>query len=150
MSRFLTQLATENINSDYAGGRGMWEVIKPLVYESDCAGETFTVPVGFRTDFASVLRLPVIYLLFGDKAHAPATLHDFLYTSKIVSRKVADEVFYEAMKAGTRLSLLERSMMWAAVRVFGGTHYGNNEKQGAEAPEKGTSFDSMSDMSGRG
>ena len=68
--------------------------------------------------------LPVIYLLFGDKAHAPATVHDYLYHVGIVPRKLADDVFSEAMKASTKLSAVERFLMWSAVRVFGGVHYG--------------------------
>ena len=124
MSGFITRLAATNINPDFAGGRGLWELTEPLVYDSDRAAMTITVPAGFRTDFASVLRLPVIYLLFGDKAHAPATVHDYLYHSGIVPRAVADDVFYEAMRVSTKLSGVERWMMWAAVRAFGGSHYG--------------------------
>ena len=123
MSKFLSRLAATNLDPDFAGGRGLWELVEPLVYESDCAAMTITVPAGFKTDFASVLRLPVIYLLFGDKAHAPATVHDYLYHSKIIPRAKADDVFYEAMKASTKLSGAERWLMWAAVRVFGGSHY---------------------------
>lgn len=124
MSRFVTRLAATNLDPDFAGGRGLWELVEDLVYESDCAAMTITVPAGFKTDFASVLRLPVIYLFFGDKAHAPATVHDYLYNTGIVPRKTADDVFFEAMKIGTKLSALERRMMWAAVRIFGGTHFG--------------------------
>jgi hypothetical protein len=124
MSRFLSRLAATNLDPDFAGGRGLWELVEPLVYESDVAVMTITVPVGFKTDFASVLRLPVIYLLFGDKAHAPATVHDYLYQTGIIPRATADAVFSEAMKASTKLPGVERWMMWAAVRVFGGSHYG--------------------------
>jgi hypothetical protein len=123
MSGFMSRLAATNLDPDFAGGRGLWELTEPLVYDSERAAMTITVPVGFQTDFASVLRLPVIYLLFGDKAHAPATVHDYLYHSGIVPRPVADDVFYEAMRAGTKLSRTERWMMWSAVRLFGGAHY---------------------------
>lgn len=128
MAKFTSRLAATNLNPDFAGGRGLWELVEPLVYESDCAGMTITVPVGFQTDFASVLRLPVIYLLFGDKAHAPATVHDYLYHTGITPRKLADDVFSEAMKASTKLSGIERFLMWSAVRVFGGTHFQKQEK----------------------
>lgn len=123
VAKFHSRLVATNLDPDFAGGRGLWEIVEPLVYESDRAGMTITVPVGFQTDFASVLRLPVIYLLFGDKAHAPATVHDYLYHSKIVPRKLADDVFSEAMKASTKLTGVERFLMWSAVRVFGGTYY---------------------------
>lgn len=125
MSKFVTRLAATNLDPDFAGGRGLWELVEELVYESDCAAMTITVPVGFRTDFASVLRLPVIYLLFGDKAHAPATVHDYLYNTGLVPRKLADDVFSEAMKVSTKLSAVERFLMWSAVRVFGGSHFGD-------------------------
>jgi len=124
MSGFMSRLAATNLDPDFAGGRGLWELVEPLVYESDVAAMTITVPIGFQTDFASVLRLPVIYLLFGDKAHAPATVHDYLYGADLVPRKIADAVFAEAMQVGTKLSGLERWMMWAAVRALGGSHYG--------------------------
>lgn len=122
MSRFLTRLAAENADSNHAGGRGLWVLVKPLVYQSDLVGE-ITVPEGFATDFASVLRLPVMYTVFGDRAHAAATVHDYLYLTGKLPRKTADDVFKEAIAASTNLSRIERVMMWAAVRVFGGTHY---------------------------
>lgn len=123
MSGFRTQLVTKNINPDHASGRGLWELVEPLVYQSDRVNDIITVPKGFKTDFASVLRLPVIYLLFGDKAHAPATVHDYLYNTGLVTRKVADDVFAEAMQSDTKLSGFTRFMMWSAVRVFGGVYY---------------------------
>lgn len=127
MARFLSRLAASNLDPDFAGGRGLWELVEPLIYESDCAAMTITVPVGFQTDFASVLRLPVVYLLFGDKAHAPATVHDYLYQDGALERKTADAVFYEAMRVGTRLSGIERWLMWSAVRLFGGSHFTQQE-----------------------
>lgn len=123
MSKFISRLAAYNLNPNYAGGRGLWVLTEPLSYESDVAERTITVPAGFQTDFASVLRLPIIYLLFGDKAHAAATVHDYLYNTGLVSRKMADDVFSEAMEVSTNLSAIERFLMWSAVRVFGASHY---------------------------
>lgn len=124
MSRFVTRLAAENADSNHAGGRGLWVLVKPLVYQSDIAGE-ITVPEGFATDFASVLRLPLMYAVFGDKAHAAATVHDYLYATGKLPRRVADDVFAEAMQASTSLSVAERWAMWVAVRLFGGSHFAN-------------------------
>ena len=31
------------------------------------ARDTITVPTGFLTDFASVPRMPIVFLLFGDR-----------------------------------------------------------------------------------
>jgi len=69
----------------------------PFRYQSDVAGQTFTVPVNFYTDFASVPRLGMIYALLGDTAHEPAVIHDWLYYSALVARGVADKVLLEAM-----------------------------------------------------
>jgi len=124
MAKFTSRLATYNLNPNYANGRGLWVLTEPLVYESDVAGMTITVPAGFQTDFASVLRLPVIYFLFGDRAHAAATVHDYLYNTALVPRKTADDVFSEAMDVSTDLSSVSRWLMWSAVRLFGGNAYG--------------------------
>ena len=95
-----------------------WMLDNPLVFESELAG-TVIVPAGFATDFASVPRLPVAYILFGDVVHAPAVVHDYLYASKEIRRDLADAVFEEAMQA-CGVSWWKRKFMWAAVRIFGG------------------------------
>ncbi len=72
----------------------------PFRYQSDLAKRTFTVAVGFYTDFASVPRfMPVVYACLGDTAHEPAALHDWLYYTGIVDRATADAILLEAMKA---------------------------------------------------
>ena len=100
-----------------------WILEAPLVFESDSVGE-IVVPQGFTTDFASVPRLPLIYLLAGDTAHAAAVVHDYLYTTCQVTRSQADKVFLEAMEY-TMVPKWRRNMMYWAVRVFGGARYGS-------------------------
>ena len=53
-----------------------WELREPVVYQG--AQETFTVPTGFRTDFASIPRL-VVWLIprYGLYTRS-AILHDYL------------------------------------------------------------------------
>jgi len=104
-------LITEWVDDD------RWLLISPLLYESDIAG-TIVVPAGFTTDFASVPRLPVAFMLFGDEAHPAATVHDYLYRCTRVSRATADKVFLEAMSV-TGLGWKRWPMYWA-VRLFGG------------------------------
>lgn len=99
-----------------------WRVDEPLVFQSEAAQRTFTVPAGSVTDFASVPRIPPFYDLTGDTAHEAAVLHDWLYTTHAVDRKTADRVFLEAMQA-TGVPWWRRTMMYAAVRVFGASHY---------------------------
>ena len=99
-----------------------WELLAPLVFESDEYGEII-VPVGFLSDFASVPRLPLVYALFGNTSHKSATLHDFLYSKGTqFSREAADALFFEAMKSRGQ-SKWRRYPMWWAVRVFGRWSY---------------------------
>lgn len=115
MAKFLTDLVAECITDD------KWRLVQSLVYESDIAG-TITVPAGFETDFASVPRLPIVFMLVGDKAHLPAVVHDYLYRYAVVKRKVADQVFLEAMRVCGLFPWRRYPMYWA-VRLFGGVCY---------------------------
>lgn len=115
MSAFLTELQVKP-----ATGKddGQWELISDLVYQSDVAGMTFTIPAGFVTNFASVPRIPIVYELAGDTASNAATVHDYLYSTHIVPRSVADAVLREASDV-TAVPDWRRQLMWAGVRVFG-------------------------------
>jgi len=120
MSAFLSELQVENATPR---DDGTWRLTAPLVYQSDVAGQTFTVPPGFVTNFASVPRLIVAYALFGNTSNEAATVHDFLYSKPAkVPRDVADAVFKEA-SAVTGVAAWRRFCMWAGVRLFGGSHY---------------------------
>ncbi len=113
-----------------------WRLLEPLIFESAIVG-TVLVPAGFTTDFASVPRLPVAYLLAGDAADAAAVVHDYLYRTAVVERSSADDVFAEAMEYPERfhgtlkVELMRikkepawrRGIMWAAVRAGGGGAY---------------------------
>ena len=110
--KFLTSLEVRSIDDS------VWALSSPLVFNSKRIG-LVTVPAGFVTDFASVPRVPVAYLLTGDAAHAPAVIHDYLYGSPRRKRSVCDAVFLEAME-DIGVAWWRRYLMWAAVRVFGG------------------------------
>lgn len=119
MSRFLTKLEIEIAdNTD----DGRWIVVAPLIYQSDLAKQTFIVPRGFQTDLASVPRLPLVFLLTGDTSRAASVVHDFLYSTHPVCRQIADGVLREA-SALTMVPAWRRWIMWAGVRVFGGSHW---------------------------
>lgn len=98
MSAFLTELETENVDDLDAEGRGFWRIIAPFEYQSDLLGRTITVEVGFLTDYASVPRLPVTYMLFGDTSHKSAVIHDWLYHHhEVCDEQTANKVLFEAM-----------------------------------------------------
>lgn len=112
---FLTKLRVEKQDN------GRWLLLAPLDYKSALVYYIVHVPVGFDTDFASVPRLPLLFWLLGDRGHAAAVVHDYLYRTALVSRSLADAIFREALKSET--GWLARWTMWAGVRVGGWTSY---------------------------
>ena len=130
MAKFLTSLRVEEVSSE---GRGTWQLLNLLAYKSDLLDYTLVAPSGFITDFASVPRIPVAFLLVGCMAHRAAVIHDWLYTSHEVDRATADKIFKEA-------ALLDgaaewRSLVfWAGVRIGGGNSW-NSDSRRERQPE---------------
>lgn len=122
MSAFLTPLVVDE-NEDDSGA----VLTQDFVYSSDHLGRLVTVPAGFKTDYASVPRLPFAYLLFGGRAQWAAVIHDYLYRTASVPRADADATFLEAMTV-SNLPAWQRYPMWAAVRAFGWTAYPDTSK----------------------
>lgn len=124
MSAFLTELQVELVSDATNSGRGTWRLTAPLVYKSDVAKLTFAVPAGFETDFASVPRTPVAFLLTADSAHEASAVHDWLYSEHAVARDVADAVLREASLV-TGVPAWRAALMFWGVRAFGWSHWGN-------------------------
>jgi len=91
----------------YAGGRRPWVLESECVYITDVEQArdcylmgVITIPKGYRTDLASVPRIPGIYWRVGGKAVLPSIVHDWLYEcgDPDLTRKSADKVFLEAMR----------------------------------------------------
>lgn len=111
-----------------------WELLAPFVvivnpYADD--QRIIRAQAGFMTDFATVPRLPLIYLAYGNKAHLPAIPHDLLYTEggTEADREFADLVFLHGM-LGTVVPSGDNSLteddayaMYRAVRSFGAQHF---------------------------
>ncbi|RDI49757.1 DUF1353 domain-containing protein [Nocardia mexicana] len=91
-----------------------WRICQPIEYRGEY--QTFVVPSGFRTDFASVPRA-LVWLVprYGAFTRA-AILHDYLTRGDEVSRADADGLFRRALRE-TGVSVPQRWMMWAAVRL---------------------------------
>ena len=105
-----------------------WKLLTPLIFESTEHG-IIRVPAGFKTDFASVPRIPIVYSMFGNTSHSAAVIHDWLYSGRGgVTRKGADEVFVEAMKAKKQSEWRRKPMFWA-VRLFAGFAYSKEKKR---------------------
>jgi uncharacterized protein DUF1353 len=119
------------------GSSSLWRVLAPFKArlffdEGDDAPpavldrQKLTVPAGFKTDFASVPRLPIAYLVAGDVCHRAPLLHDFLYRQGQIPRAWCDRIFLEAMVA-EGVSWWRRRAMYAAVRAAGGAAYQGKE-----------------------
>jgi Protein of unknown function (DUF1353) len=129
---FLTPLTVqqkpEDDSQDVASGRGVWTLVAPLEYQSE-AGPIYSVPIGFKTDFASVPRVPVIFDAFGDRANLAATLHDWLYTKDpatglhpVKDRETADLLLKEAALA-QGCSMVTAEALYLGVRAGGESHW---------------------------
>jgi len=118
MGVFLNRLRTEreDIDSDVE------TLVSPLLFSSDILNKLIEVPTGFKTDNASVPRIPFAYLLVGGTADAAAAVHDYLYTVPPelpgLTKFQADMVFLEAMIA-SGIPYWRRQLMYFAVRWFG-------------------------------
>lgn len=100
MSAFLDRLVVMLDDPKANSHTGQWQLVKPLRYQSDLAGDVITVPFGFSTDFASVPRKSVIlWGLFGGRAMRPAVVHDHITRQRLYRREKCDRIFLEAMKA---------------------------------------------------
>lgn len=119
-SEFITYLNCHAGNSD-----GEWILSQPLFYYSELLDTVIKVPTGFTTDFASVARLPIIFMFFGNRAHHESVVHDYLYrvdSKPVVKRKVADRVFLEAMQLRGKPMRI-RWPMYCGVRTGGFPFY---------------------------
>lgn len=130
MSQFLNDLEVRLYG--WGEGSANWITLASLRYESTFLGDAVSIPEEFVTDFASVPRLPLAYLLAGGRAIRPAVIHDYAYQthrlplekggSRPVTREEADNVFKEAMEADpwSGTGPCTQRLMWRMVRWFGG------------------------------
>lgn len=111
------------------GFKGVYEIrghtaytfitIKSLSYTTK-KGITYTVPVGFITDGASIPKIFWSWIGSPYTGHyrRAALIHDYLYFTQIARRSYADRIFLEAMKY-LGVSFWKRRTMWFAVRSWG-------------------------------
>lgn len=105
-------------------GRTIYKLNSSLIYVSEKNG-TIAIPKGFETDLASVPRVPVAYMAWGDKAHREAVLHDYLYridACPAATRAKADSLFKEAMISRGQPWRIYYPM-WMGVRIGGGSSF---------------------------
>ena len=113
MSKFLTDLDV-HLKQDC---ETVWILNTPLIYNSDLVGQ-IVVPAYFETDLASVPRIPIIYAMWGARAHNEATIHDYLFRSDSrpsITFGEANNVFLEAMKVRLKPWYIRYPMYWGVV-----------------------------------
>lgn len=113
--QFLTQLRVEVVKDEVYQLTSDFYVLLNGIYE-------LVVPEGFVTDFASVPRLPVVYLAVGNTGHKAAVMHDWLYHTRLFSREAADSYFYHALRE-SGVNWFYAQAMYRAVRLGGKTFY---------------------------
>lgn len=102
-------------------------ILRPLpgggwVLMADWTYQDITVPAGFITDLDSVPRIPGIYALFKGWARASALLHDWLYKTGQLARKLADKLLYE-VALWEKVPVKYAKPIYIAVRCFGASRY---------------------------
>ena len=132
-SQFLNRLKVEHLEGKW------WRLLRKFSFYSNTLNKTITVPKGFVTDFASVPRLPLVYLITGNTSHWEAVGHDLDYRWGLLTRKQADDRFYEMSVVRSQMRKNQRKVynigrtfrgriMKLAVRSFGWLSY--NQKPG--------------------
>lgn len=110
-SGFITELDCGLVNDD-----SIWVLKSPLIYYSRELRGVIVVPAEFQMDFASVPRLPIVYTLYGNRAHREGVLHDYLYRRDCVPSVTyaqANYLFLEAMESRGKSKGVRYPMYWA-------------------------------------
>ncbi len=88
-----------------------WRLMHPLIYHG--ARDRFVVPVGFRTDFASVPHTLTWLVSRTGKHNRAAVLHDYLTRNpQLVSRKDADGIFLRVLRELGVAPVRRRLLYW--------------------------------------
>jgi hypothetical protein len=94
-----------------------WKVREPFSYRGST--ETFSIPAGAGTDFASIPRIFAWFLPRYGRYTLAAILHDFLWRQRASTGAMAyidaDGLFRRAMRE-LDVPFLQRWIMWAGVR----------------------------------
>lgn len=120
MSNFIGDLIVKLVADDESG---LWELQQSFGFKSDVAGVTITAPIGHQTDFCSVPRVPIAYVMLADRARKSGTIHDRLYVTHELPREMADKVLREMLLLDG-VGEIEAEEFYLAVRAGGGSHWG--------------------------
>jgi hypothetical protein len=127
-SHFIGTLKADHIEGKW------WRLREPLAFYSARYMLTICAPAGFVTDFASVPRLPLAWLIAGGTGHWEAVIHDAMYRFGLPCRSAADQIFFECgrVRSGMRENqgwfhragrLIRTTLMTGAVSLLGCAGY---------------------------
>ena len=107
-----------------SGGETGIELMEPMVF-TDAAGQDWVIPVGFRSDGASVPRF--LWRLLSP-AIDPQTLwasiiHDYCYGKAITTREKADAAYRDQL-IEDGYPVWKARLTYCGLRLFGGSHWG--------------------------
>jgi hypothetical protein len=105
---------------EYIDGRN-WRLLETFEMVSKVLGYTVRVPFGGETDFNSIPRF-FWRLVSPTEFGEPSIIHDYAYRTGVLTRKQADDVFYEGLLA-IGCPLWKTRIMYAAVRTFASGAY---------------------------
>mgnify|MGYP001094846098 CR=1 FL=1 len=125
MSKFTDILTV----SPLADGK-TWVTRKEFGYDvgEEGSGNSIDVPIGFKTDFASVPRLLWIFLPRWGKYGNAAVIHDWCYWEQSRPRKESDRIFQEGMEV-LKVPKWKIFLMYWAVRLGGGLAWAGNKRR---------------------
>jgi len=131
MSRFTQSL----IVSPLSDGR-TWVLLKDFGYDvkEEGSGEVIDVPVGFKTDFASVPRIFWAILPRWGRYGNAAVIHDYCYWDQTYSRKTSDRIFLEAMGV-LGVPAIQKNILYGVVRWFGWGAWTWNRRKKTKNPD---------------
>jgi len=97
---------------------------KDLIYLDCRSKETFVIQAGFVCDGCSLPQFlwSVLGHPFSYPVRMAAILHDFLYRGNVVKRKVADQMFYDAL-VETGMDDNKAQVFYLGVRSGGASAY---------------------------
>jgi len=97
-------------------------------FQPDGISQEIVVPKWFRYDGASIpaAAWQLTYTPYHPDVMTASVVHDWLYYNHQVERDVADDLFYDILRANG-VGTLIASTMWGAVKSFGGLFWDNDD-----------------------
>lgn len=111
-----------HVRLEYIGpgdsGRTRWLVIEEMHVAHPLLPVDYATGALWETDLASVPRMLLVWLLVGGDAPASGVVHDWLYRTGFLTRRYADQIFYDLIiREG--YSAFKAWLMWSGVRAGG-------------------------------